>query len=127
MARWWSALNGISPAELSIWLKSDENLNAITALLTSGDLRLVDYPGGRREVLRTHTRDLTRLIGTGHFAAGLRLNSPVVAASPRKYTTDDQREGVIDIKITSRSGRRFNTSFLGAAHLFSQQIYWSSM
>jgi hypothetical protein len=50
-----------SPAGLSIWLKLEENLNAITALLTSGDLRLVNYPAGGETVLRTHSRSVTRL------------------------------------------------------------------
>jgi hypothetical protein len=49
------------PSELALWLKSAENLDAIAALLESGDLRLVDYPGGGETVLRTHTRCVTFL------------------------------------------------------------------
>lgn len=47
-------------ATLSIWLKSAENVEAVATFLESGDLKLVDYPGGCR-ILRTHSRDILKL------------------------------------------------------------------
>jgi hypothetical protein len=49
-----------TPASLSLWLKSAENVDAITALLVSGDLKMVLTSVGST-VLRTHTRDILRL------------------------------------------------------------------
>jgi hypothetical protein len=44
-----------TPSELCLWLKSsDENLDAIATLLTSGDIKLVECVGGST-VLRTHS------------------------------------------------------------------------
>jgi hypothetical protein len=54
-----------TPATLAIWLASADNVESITALVTSGDLKFAEYPGGGLTVLRTHDRDLTRFeIGT---------------------------------------------------------------
>jgi hypothetical protein len=50
-----------TPSELALWLRSSENLDAVCTLLTSGDLRLVDYPGGGLTVLRSHSNDILRL------------------------------------------------------------------
>jgi hypothetical protein len=50
-----------TPSELSLWISTPEHLDALCTLLESGDLRLVDYPGGGSTVLKTHTRSLTRL------------------------------------------------------------------
>jgi hypothetical protein len=49
-----------TPSTLALWLKSAENLDAITTLLESGDLRLVLCATGET-VLRTHSRSVTRL------------------------------------------------------------------
>jgi hypothetical protein len=49
-----------TPSTLSLWLKSADNVDAIATLVTSGDLRLVECATGAT-VLRTHSRDLTKL------------------------------------------------------------------
>jgi hypothetical protein len=54
-------VKGFTPATLAIWLRADpEHVESIALLLESGDLKLVDFPGGGLTVLRTHSRDLTR-------------------------------------------------------------------
>jgi hypothetical protein len=49
-----------TPSTLALWLSSAENADAITTLLESGDLKLVQCATGAT-VLRTHNRDLTKL------------------------------------------------------------------
>jgi hypothetical protein len=49
-----------TPAELSIWLKSAEAVDALATLIESGDLKLIECATGYT-CLRTHMRDLTKL------------------------------------------------------------------
>jgi hypothetical protein len=53
-------IKGLTPATLAIWLAVPDNAEAVAVLLTSGDLKLVEC-AGVLTVLRTHSRDLTKL------------------------------------------------------------------
>ena len=50
----------MTPSELALWISTPENLDAITTLLESGDLKLVLTATGET-VLKTHTNDILRL------------------------------------------------------------------
>jgi hypothetical protein len=50
----------MTPSELALWISTPENLDAITVLIESGDLKLVLCPTGYT-CLRTHSNDITKL------------------------------------------------------------------
>jgi hypothetical protein len=53
-----------TPSELALWLRSAENLDAVCALVTSGDLKLVECVGGTT-VLRTPTSHIVTRLEVG--------------------------------------------------------------